>query len=190
MNGEPAAAATPIAFGDDRTRYDPVAIGLHWATALMVVCQFALAEIWGLVPRPTRQLMISSHTSIGLLLTLVIIARIAWRVTPGHQVRAVTAGWVEAASKGVHYLLYGLLAAEAGFGFLYRWSQGQSMNFFGLVIAPPFDKFSRPVHNLIAGAHDWIAWIIIVLAAGHAGAALFHHYVLRDDVLRRMLPQR
>jgi cytochrome b561 len=40
----------------------------------------------------------------------------------------------------------------------------------------------------VGDLHDWVAWTIIVLAVGHAGAALFHHFIVRDDVLRRMLP--
>jgi cytochrome b561 len=92
------------------------------------------------------------------------------------------------ASKLVHSLLYVLLAAEAALGFVLRWSGDQAMSFFGLLIAPPFAPFSRPAHHLVGEVHDWIGWTIITLAAGHASAALFHHFVLRDGVLRRMLP--
>ena len=183
-------AATRIAAGDDRTRYDSFAITLHWLTALLVLTQFGLAELWGFAPRPTRHLMIVAHMSFGILLTLVLIVRIAWRLTPGHQVRAATAGWVELASKTVQYVLYGLLAAQAVLGFVLRWSGNEAMSFFGLPIPPPFAPFSKPAHHLVGEAHNWIGWTIIILAAGHALAALFHHFVLRDDVLWRMLPGR
>lgn len=180
--------ATRIAAGDDRTYYDGFAITLHWLTAGLVIAQFALAELWELTPRPTRHLMIVTHMSLGIILTVVLIVRVAWRLMPGHQVRAAEVGWVERASKAVHYLLYGLLAAEAVLGFVLRWSGNEAMSFFGLLIPPPFAPFSREAHRLVNELHEWIGWTIVIVAAGHALAALFHHYVLRDDVLRRMLP--
>ena len=64
------------------------------------------------------------------------------------------------------------------------------MSFFGVPIAPPFRPFSKSAHHFVGTAHDWVAWTIIILAAGHALAALFHHFALHDDVLWRMLPGR
>ena len=115
-------AATRIAAGDDRTHYDGLAVTLHWLTVLLVLAQFGLAETWGFAPRSARHLMIVAHMSFGMLLALVLVVRIAWRLLPGHQVRAAGSGWVELASKAVHYLLYGLLTAEAVLGFVLRWS--------------------------------------------------------------------
>jgi cytochrome b561 len=181
-------AATRIAAGDDRTRYDTLSILLHWATTVLVVTQFALAELWDFAAKPTKHLMITAHMSFGILLTIVIVVRIAWRLTPGHKVRQAAVGWVEAASKGVHYLLYALLATEAVLGFVLRWSGNEAMSFFGILIPPPFPAFSKPAHHLVGDVHNWIAWTIIILAVGHASAALFHHYVLRDNLLWRMLP--
>jgi cytochrome b561 len=179
-----------IAAGDDRVRYDGFAMTLHWATVLLVVLQFVLAELWGFAARPTRQGMIVAHMSFGILLTLVLIVRTGWRLTPGHRVQDATTGLVRLAARAVHYLLYALLAAQAVLGFVLRWSGNEAMSFFGLLIPPPFAPFSKPAHELIGDAHNWIGWAIVILAAGHAAAALFHHYVLRDDVLWRMLPER
>jgi cytochrome b561 len=182
------AVAARIAAGDDRTRYDRFAMALHWITAVLVVLQFALAESWGFFERPTRHVMIVSHMSLGMLLSVVLVLRIAWRLMPGHQVPAIVSGWVELASKAVHYLLYALLLAEAVLGYVFRWSGDEAMSFFGLLIPPPFAPFSKPAHHLVAEAHNYIGWGIVILAGVHAAAALFHHYVLRDNVLRRMAP--
>lgn len=185
-----ANVTTRSAAGDDRTHYDGCARTLHWLTALLVFAQFGLAELWGFAARPTREMMIVTHMSLGILLTVVIIARISWRLMPGHRVRPADSGWVELASKTAHYALYGLLALEVVLGYLFRWSGGEAMSFFGLLIPPPFAPFSKPAHQLIADAHDWTAWVIMILAAGHAAVALLHHFVLHDDVLWRMLPGR
>jgi cytochrome b561 len=187
-NSTPFETATRIAAGDDRTRYDSFAIALHWLTAALVVAQFALAETWSWFGRPTHHVMVTAHMSFGIMLAAVIVIRIVWRLMPGHQMPVAVAGWVELASKAVHYLLYALLAAEAVLGFLLRWSGGESMSFFGLQIASPFQPFSQPAHHLIGELHNWNGWAIVLIAFGHAAAALYHHYVLRDRVLSRMLP--
>src|SRR4051812_43199496 len=98
--------ATRIAAGDDGSTYDNVSIWLHWATALLVIANFALAQTWDWFPKPVTELMEDTHMSFGVLLTVVIVARLAWRLMPGHEVAAITSGWVRLASKGVHYLLY------------------------------------------------------------------------------------
>ena len=183
-------AATRVAAGDDRTRYDDFAVTLHWLTVLPVLAQFGLAELWDFFPRPSRHVMIVAHMSFGILLTLVLVVRVAWRLTPGHRVRPATTGRVELAAEAVHYLLYGLLAVEAVLGFVLRWSGDEAMSLFGLPIPPPFAPFSEPAHQLVGEAHEWVGWTIIVVAAGHAAAALFHHFRLRDDVPWRMLPGR
>ena len=181
--------ATRVVAGDDGTSYDGVAITLHWATALLVIVQFAMAETWDWFAKPTRQGMESVHISLGVLLTAVIVARIVWRWLPGHQVSSLEAGWVKIASKGVHYALYGLLIAQAGLGFAFRWAQGHAVSFFGLFEIPgPFGELARPERRQIHELHEWAAWAIIIIALLHALAALYHHYVLKDRVLKRILP--
>ena len=80
--------------------------------------------------------------------------------------------------------------AVAVLGFLLRWSGDEAMSFFGLLIPPPIAPFSRPAHHLVGQMHEWVGWTIIAVAAAHAFAALYHHFVVRDDVLWRMLPGR
>lgn len=180
---------TRVLAGDDGTTYDAVAIGLHWTTALLVIIQFATAETWDWFAAPTRKAMQSLHISLGVVLAAVIVARLVWRLIPGHQISSLEAGWVRLASKGVHYLLYLLLAAQAVTGFLFRWAQGHPVSFFGLFGIPgPFDALDRATRREFNQLHEWIGWTIVILAFGHALAALYHHYVLKDRVLVRMLP--
>ncbi len=191
MKTQPESALnkiTRVAAGDDRTVYDNVSVVLHWLTALLVLSQFVLAETWEWFVRPTRHLMIVTHMSFGIILSLVIVVRLVWRLIPGHQVPAAVSGLTETASKVVHYLLYAMLAAEAVLGFMLRWAGDESMSFFGLLIPPPFAPFSKDAHHQIGELHELNGWAIVILAAGHACAALYHHYVLRDRVLSRMLP--
>jgi len=180
--------ATRIAAGDDGTNYDGVAIALHWLTALLVVANFALAQVWDWFAKPTREVMEHTHMSFGVLLTAVVVARIGWRFIPGHQVSSVGAGWARLASKATHYTLYLLLIAEAALGFAFRWGGGRPMAFFGTGIPPLIGEMARPLRRQLREFHEWIGWAIIVIALLHALAALYHHYVLKDRVLKRMLP--
>jgi cytochrome b561 len=63
------------------------------------------------------------------------------------------------------------------------------MSFFGLGIPGPFGPFGKPVTEQSLELHNWVGWTIVILALLHALAALYHHYVLRDRVLVRMLPR-
>ena len=180
--------ATRIAAGDDGGNYDKVAITLHWLTALLVVIQFALGQTWGWFPRPTRHLMIVTHMSFGIILTCVIVARLLWRFFFRAEVRSLESGIIRIASMTVHYVLYALLATEAVLGFLSRWEGNEAMSFFGLQIPPPFTGAGEKAAHQLQDIHNWVGWTIIVLALGHALAALYHHYFLKDRVLLRMLP--
>ena len=180
--------ATRIAAGDDGTNYDRVAIGLHWVTAFLVITNFTLAQTWDWFPKPTKGLMEDTHMSFGVLLATVVIARLVWRWLPGHQVSSLEAGWVRLSSKATHYLLYGLLVIEAGLGFAFRWGAGRPMEFFGAGIPPLTGMMDKALRHDLREIHEKIGWAIIILALIHALAALYHHYVLKDRVLERMLP--
>ena len=181
--------ATRVAAGDDKTNYDNVAIGLHWATALLVLFQFASAEIWDFFAKPTQETLQSLHVSFGILFTAVVLARVVWRLIPGHQRPAIVGGWTMIASKIVHYLLYVLLVVQAGLGFGFRWAQGHPASFFGLFAIPsPIGALDKASRHTLHGLHEKVGWAIVIIAVGHALAALYHHYHLHDRVLGRMFP--
>jgi cytochrome b561 len=181
--------ATRVAATATRTRYDAASIALHWTTVALVLLQFATAELWGLFARPTRHLMVVSHMSFGIILSVVVVLRIAWRLMPGHQVEPASTGWDERLAKIVQFCLYALLLAQSVLGYIVRWAGGEEMSFFGIPIASPIAAMSRAQHHTLEERHNQIGWAIIVIAAGHAAAALYHHFKLKDRVLERMLPR-
>jgi cytochrome b561 len=191
MNGhEPSLAeATRVAAGATRSRYDGISIALHWLTVLLVLGLFALGELWGFAQRPLRHELVTLHMSLGILLGLAVVARIVWRLIPGHQVAPAATGLTETLARIVHWLLYGLLVVQSLFGWVVRWSEGEAMSFFGLLIPSPLTPVSREAHHQLQQLHGWVGWAIVIVALGHGAAALYHHFVLRDSVLVRMLPR-
>jgi cytochrome b561 len=187
-----ALAATRIAAGDDRARYDPPAMTLHWLTALLVLTLWTLAQAWGFLQRgtPARHELQALHVSLGLVLIVVLAVRITWRAGPSRRLPPAATGAVELAARAMHYLLYALLIAEVGLGLCFRWSGHDPLSFFGLFTIPSPFAFTQQQGRTIATLHEWVGNTIVILAALHALAALFHHFWLRDDVLLRMLPGR
>lgn len=180
---------TRVAAGATRSRYDNVAMTFHWLTVVLVLSLFALGELWGYAQRPLRQELVVLHMSLGILLGLTVAARIVWRLMPGHRVAPAVTGLTETLSRLVHWLLYALLVVQALFGWYVRWSEGEAMSFFGLPIPSPLTSVSRGMHHQIQEWHGWVGWAIVIVALGHGAAALYHHFVLRDRVLVRMLPR-
>lgn len=181
--------ATRVAAGATRSRYDGVSIALHWMTAALVISLFALGELWGYFSRPVRQDLVVLHMSLGILLGLAVAFRIAWRLMPGHQVTPSATGPADKLARVGHWLLYALLAIQSLYGWFVRWSEGEAMSFFGLLIPSPLTPVARETHHMLQEVHGWIGWAIVIVALGHGAAALYHHFVLRDSVLTRMLPR-
>lgn len=181
--------ATRVAAGATRTRYDSVAIALHWVTVVLVLSLFALGETWGFAQRPLRGELVMLHMSLGILLGLAVVARIVWRLMPGHKVTPASTGLADTLARLVHWLLYFLLVIQSLFGWVVRWSEGEAMSFFGLLIPSPLTPVSRATHHQLQDLHGWVGWAIVIVALGHGAAAFYHHFVLRDSVLVRMLPR-
>jgi cytochrome b561 len=182
-------STTRIAAGDEAANYDGVSVTLHWITVALVLVQFGLSKTWHLFARPMRREMIMLHMGFGILLGLTVMARIAWRLLPRHPRPPAHAGRVGLAAKTVHSLLYALILFEFMLGFVLRWSGGEAMIFFGLPIPPiGVPHVSHATNDAIGVIHSLVGWVIIIVATGHALAGVYHHFVVKDGVLARMIP--
>jgi cytochrome b561 len=173
---------------DQPERFDRVTIALHWITALLVVYQFGVAQVWDLFERPTRSLLFVSHQSFGMVLAAVIVLRLLWRFTGKRDLPPADTGWMKHAAQIAHAALYVLLVTVVALGIATRWTAGRTVNVFGFLINSPIAAWSRDAAETVSEFHSVVAWAIIVIATVHALAALTHHYLWRDGVLARMLP--
>lgn len=166
--------------------YDRTTIRFHWTTAALVVALWLIGQTADWFPRgPLRGAAWSTHFTLGALLLLLYVARIAWRASGGRRLPGIgSPGMVKLAAAG-QGLIYLGLAVVMAIGIVNLYAKGASV--WGLVHFPKIaDKALG--HN-IGVAHEWTANLLLLLAAGHAAVALVHHYVWRDEALARMAPR-
>ena len=169
------------------THYDKPTIVLHWLTAGLVAALWIIGQTRFVFPSgPLRVDYISLHISLGVLLALVLVVRLAWRLTRGLTLPPDRHWLLSAAAKATHWVLYLLLITTVVLGMLNAWSGGDVI--FNLFRLPTLPGSDRALHRMIAGWHALAANAVVIVAGFHAAAALGHHYVLRDDVLARMAP--
>ena len=166
--------------------YDRTTIALHWATAGLVAALWVSGQTADWFPDHSlaNSGVWSVHVVGGFALAVVLGWRLAWRGTGGRRLPSIDAGAARIAAKAIHHLLYGLLLTVVALGVINAFLRGYSL--FGLVSLPQLGEraWRRPItewHGLAANA-------LLGLAFFHAAAALGHHYVWKDGVLRRMLP--
>lgn len=172
------------------TRYDPVAQLLHWAMAALIIGNFSLGLYMdGLPPAPRTIEFYNLHKSIGLVVLLLAVARLLWRLRhPAPPLPDYHPRWERAAATASHHLLYLLIFAQPLTGLLIAFASKYPTTVFGLFNLPSPIAASEQLAGLGGALHWWGQWAMLVLVAIHVLAALRHHFWLRNDVLKRMLP--
>lgn len=176
-----------------RTAYSATQMGLHWSIFLLVALLYALTYGEDFFPRgdPGRDTVWWLHISFGLLLGALVIWRIAMRLALGAPGLPADMNRLERGlAKGVHGLLYLLLIVLPVLGVTLTWLRGDALSFFSLFTIPSPVVPDKELAHSVKELHELAANAILIVAGLHAAAALWHHYVRRDDVLRRMMPGR
>lgn len=168
-------------------RYDPTTIALHWVTAGLVVLLWIIGQTVDFPPTPALRIDYRSlHIVFGVVLGLVLLVRLAWRLTRRDSLPPVDEGLLLVIARLTHWGLYALLLLTVGLGIATTWTRGDSL--FGLFSIPAFDPGNRALMHQVQGWHALAANTVLIVAGLHAAAALFHHFIMRDVTLRRMLP--
>lgn len=171
-------------------RYDRVTIALHWIVVVFVIGLYAAAIIWGELPRgtPARKLLQALHISFGLLFIVVLAVRVYWRLFRRPHLPGVGSSAQRLAAAVAQNALYLMLVAQAVIGVCWRIAQQEPLAFFWLFELPEPLIFSKATGKLLGVTHEYLGHAIIIVASLHALAAIYHHFVLKDGVMRRMLP--
>ncbi len=171
---------------DSRERYGSLSRLFHWGMAILIVWQGMKffdrindGEHW------VGQTLVPWHTRIGSILLVLIVLRFFWAFIQRNN-RPIqdpaTAGLVKLG----HSLLYLVTLLMPVSGILYMVGRGYGWRPFGLEIIARGPEI--PWMATLGGSlHSPLAWTLLVLVVGHVGMSLYHHFVKKDDVLRRML---
>ncbi|WP_439814027.1 cytochrome b [Zavarzinia sp. CC-PAN008] len=174
------------------TEWGSVAKAFHWLTGLLVVGMVALGWTMAAVTdNALKYELFQWHKSFGFTILGLTVLRLLWRLTgptpalPGHMSLAE-----RAAATLTHWGLYLVLFALTFTGWVAISTSAFQVPtlWFGLVPIPNLMGPDQELHKSAEGVHEALVWVLIALFVLHVAGALFHHFVRRDQVLRRMLP--
>lgn len=174
-------------------RYSPIARAFHWITVAFVAVQIPIGlamtyrgytlDIWD----ETTNSLFSTHKLVGFVLLWVVLARLGYRLWHGApRPEPTLEAWQRTGSNIVHWSLYVLLILMPILGWI-GISLFPALDIFGWFSLPALTSPNQELSNQVLAIHASLAWLLIVLIIGHAGMALFHYFIRKDNVLRRML---
>jgi cytochrome b561 len=168
-------------------RYTRTAIALHWLMALLIFSAFPLGVYMHDLPlSPTKLQLFSYHKWIGITILLAAAARLAWRFTHPAPAMLDMPRWQQVAAHGIHHLLYLLLFAVPLSGWLMSSAKGFQTVWFGVLPLPDLVGKNKELGDLLKEVHEMLNFGLLLLVGAHIAGALKHHFVERDDTLRRM----
>lgn len=166
------------------TRYHPISIALHWAVAILIIGLIILGWYMAGLPRDEfRSQLYNWHKSFGAIVLGLILLRIIWRLSaalPGLNVGHFQQVLIEFAHLGLYLLMFAVpfIALVAG-------SFNRGFTFFQWHWEPLFNKDPDLAHFFMDW-HGWLAYALAALVAGHILAALYHQFVVKDNIFRRI----
>ncbi len=175
---------------NDRGRWGTVSQTLHWLVVVMIVAQVTLALIFKQMHRgPEAAALIGVHKSLGMTILVVAALRLAWRwANPVPDLPATLRTYERILARSTHAALYALLFAMPLTGWLGSSAFGFTVRWFGLFAIPNLIARDKPLGHVLYATHSVLALALGLVLALHIAAALRHHWMLKDGVLRRMLP--
>jgi superoxide oxidase len=173
-----------------KSHYGALSVGLHWFMLLLLVAVYACIELREIFPKGSapREALKTWHFMLGLtVLALVGLRLVARFMKPVPRTEQDASVLQTRLATLVHAMLYVLMIGMPIAGWLLLSAAGKPIPFFGLTLPALVDP-GKSLAGLLKEVHEAGGTVGYVLVGAHAAAALFHHYVQRDDTLRRMLP--
>jgi len=171
-------------------RWGHVAQFLHWLIVMLIITQVILANIAEDLPLGMKKLaMFARHKSVGITILGLAVLRLAWRWANPTPALPTTLKPYERVLAGLtHFGLYLLLFAMPLTGWMMTSARGFPVSWFGFFQLPDFVPKNDTLFNAMKDTHHTLAAALFAIVFLHVAAALKHHFVMKDDVLRRMLP--
>lgn len=169
-------------------RFGIITILFHWLMAILIIGLLALGVYMTRIPiSATKLKLYGLHKEFGVLALFLVFIRIVWRIININPSLSSLPRWERIAARAMHYLFYLLMFAVPISGWLLTSSAGLPVSFFGLFILPDVVAANDSSLQLYIAIHKWLAYGLMVAITGHIAAALKHHFINKDDILRRMV---
>ncbi|WED43582.1 cytochrome b [Legionella cardiaca] len=172
---------------NSENHYGLISISFHWLIALLMIGLVILGLYMVTLPISLQKLKLYGwHKEYGFLVLGLAMLRLLWRlinVPPNLSLPA----WEKFAARAVHWTFYGLMFALPITGWLITSAAGLPASFFGLITLPNLVAPSEELRIVFQELHAWLAYGLIGLIGLHTAAALQHHFINKDDILRRMI---
>ena len=172
-------------------RYTKTAMLLHWLTALLIVAAFAMGLFMTSIPgfSPTKLKYFAWHKWAGVTVLGIAVLRVLWRQfnKPPPPLASI-APWQHLAAEAMHVLLYLLIFAVPVSGYFYTLSAGIPVVYFKLFTLPVLMGPNPELKPVLREIHYWLNMTMAAAVGLHVAAALKHHFIDRDGILKRMLP--
>ena len=174
------------------SRYTSTAIALHWLIAVMLLMSVSVGlYMTGLKFSPEQLKLFNWHKWAGVTIFMLVLVRCGWRLfhaaPPLPESMPV---WQRRGGTITHLLLYALMLAIPLSGWLMSSAKGFQTVYFGQIPIPDLLGKDKELGELLTLVHKFLNYSMIAIAIAHAAAALKHHFIDKDDVLRRMLPAK
>jgi len=168
--------------------YGVVAKSFHWLLFLMLTFSIIAGNFLAAMPKGAEKLQAAGmHKSFGAVLLMLIMLRLVWKLineTP--RLPDETTAGESFVAKAMHWGLYVLMFAQPLAGIMMSQAAGIPVSFFGLFEFPVFLNKDPELAKTFLAIHGTV-WIVLVIAVfGHVGAALHHHFIKKDNVLKQM----
>jgi cytochrome b561 len=171
-------------------RWGHLSIALHWVTVVLILSLVTVGFVMEDLPNtPFKRDVYLLHKSFGLTVLALTALRLGWRfVQPTPALPDGMPAWQRWAAHGGHLGLYALMIAIPASGWAYNWASNFATPYFGWTLLERAGAVDRELKAIAGVVHEWGVYALLALLVAHAGAAFYHHYQLKDAVLRRMAP--
>lgn len=163
---------------------------LHWIIVLLIINQWLIAQRADDLPLGMAKLQaLAWHKSFGITILMLAVVRLVWRWSnPVPSLDGVAKPWERLLANTSHVLLYGLIFALPMSGWLMSSAKAYSVSWFHLFQLPDLIGKSQPMFELLHATHEVLFKVLVGVAVLHALGALKHHFIDRNELLKRMLP--
>jgi cytochrome b561 len=178
----------PLANRATTTEYGPVHKALHWILVVLIATQYAVGSAMPHIGNDTLdEGLVAWHFSIGAAIMFFILVRLTWRLARPVALAEMPA-WQTRLANLTHTGLYVLVLTMTMLGWAAVSYRGWTVKLFGIVPLPALAAKGAPWAHTAGDIHNALVYVLLAFIVLHVAGALYHHFVIRDRILQRMLP--